>query len=178
MPKISQNFFNKVFRTAWITILTLVIQDFDFSMPTNSTGSPHTLVLSPAALRVADLTRYPHNTPLLTSRALKKFKSHGKAEIAKLFARHFKLSEHIEYVKKTPINIAVGTPGRIVGLVGAEDALKLEKVRYLVIDANYIDSKKRTIFDIPETVRDTITILTNPEIRKRIVADKLKVVFY
>ena len=109
---------------------------------------------------------------------MKKFKSHGKAEIAKLFARHFKLSEHIEYVKKTPINIAVGTPGRIVGLVEAEDALRLEKLRYLIIDANYIDSKKRTIFDIPETVRDTFAILIHPEIRKRITADKLRVVFY
>ena len=149
-------------------------------MPTNSPGSPHTLVLSPAALRVADLTRYPVGRKItwLTCRALKKFKSHGKAEIAKLFARHFKLSEHIEYVKKTPINIAVGTPGRIVGLVEAEDALQLDKLRYLIIDANYIDSKKRTIFDIPETVRDTFTILIHSEIRTRIAADKLKVVFY
>jgi len=111
--------------------------------------------------------------------ALKKFKSPGKAEIAKLFARHFKLAEHIEYVKKTLINIAVGTPGRIRGLVEAESGvLKLEKLRYLVIDANYIDGKKRTIFDIPETVRDLFGILAHEQIRKRIADDKLRVVFY
>jgi len=35
-----------------------VIPDFDFSTPINTLSSPHTLVISPAALRVADLTRY------------------------------------------------------------------------------------------------------------------------
>jgi protein CMS1 len=89
------------------------------------------------------------------------------------------LAEHIKYVKTTLINIAVGTPGRIRGLVEAEDgALKLEKLRYLVIDANYTDGKKRTIFDIPETVKDTFAILAQSEVRKRIADGKLKVVFY
>jgi hypothetical protein len=39
-------------------MLIAVIPEFDYSTPTNTLGSPHTLVLSPAALRVADLTRY------------------------------------------------------------------------------------------------------------------------
>jgi hypothetical protein len=77
------------------------------------------------------------------------------------------------------INIAVGTPGRIRGLVEAEDGvLKLEKLRYLVIDANYTDGKKRTIFDIPETVKDTFAVLAHVEVRKRIADGKLKVLFY
>lgn len=146
-------------------------------MPTNTPGSPHTLVLSPAALRVADLTRYaPSN---LTSRALKKFQTHGKTEIAKLFARHFKLTEHITYVKKTNMNIAVGTPGRIRALVDAEDGvLKLGKLRYLVVDANYIDGKRRTIFDIPETVRDVFGVVGHDEVLERIKEGKLRMVFY
>lgn len=115
----------------------------------------------------------------LTGSALKKFQSHGKAEIAKLFARHFKLAEHITYVKKTPINIAVGTPGRIRALVEAENGvLRLEKLRYLIIDANYTDTKRRTIFDIPETVRDLFEILVHEKIRERIAEDKLRIVFY
>lgn len=77
------------------------------------------------------------------------------------------------------INIAVGTPGRIRGLVEVEDGvLKLDKLRYLVIDANYTDGKKRTIFDIPETVKDTFAILAHAEVRKRIADGNLKVVFY
>jgi hypothetical protein len=82
-------------------------------------------------------------------------------------------------VKKTHINIAVGTPGRIRALVEAEDgALKLEKARYLVIDANYTDGKKRTIFDIPETVKDLLSVLTHDQVKKRIGDDKLRIVFY
>ena len=57
-------------------------------------------------------------------------------------------------------------------------ALKFEKLRYLVIDANYVDGKKRTIFDIPETVRDLFGIIVHEDIRKRIADDKLRVVFY
>ena len=112
-------------------------------------------------------------------RSLKKFRSPGKSEVAKLFAKHFKLAEHIDYVKKTSINIAVGTPGRIKALIETDDeALKLEKLRYLVIDANYTDGKKRTIFDIPETLRDTFGILAHQRIKRRIADGKLKVVFY
>ena len=112
-------------------------------------------------------------------RSLKKFRSPVKSEVAKLFAKHFKLAEHIEYVKKTSINIAVGTPGRIKALIETDDeALKLEKLRYLVIDANYTDGKKRTIFDIPETLRDTFGILAHQQIKRRIADGKLKVVFY
>ena len=63
--------------------------------------------------------------------------------------------------------------------MGAEDGvLKLDKLRYLVIDANYIDGKKRTIFDIPETVRDLFGILAQEKVRKRVAEDKLRVVFY
>ena len=111
--------------------------------------------------------------------ALKKYQTHGKAEIAKLFARHFKLAEHIAYVKKTKMNIAVGTPGRIRGLVEAEDGvLKLDKLRFLVVDANYTDGKERTIFDIPETVKDLFGVIVHEDIRKRIAEGKLRVVFY
>lgn len=34
-------------------------------------------------------------------------------EIAKLFARHIKLDEHVTYLKRTKIGAAVGTSGRL-----------------------------------------------------------------
>lgn len=57
-----------------------------------------------AALRVADVTR-----------ALKDRKIRGDkgGDVAKLFARHFKLEEHVAYLKRTKIGSAVGTPGRV-----------------------------------------------------------------
>lgn len=75
-------------------------------------GSPHTLVIASAGLRAADLTR-----------VLRKFQT-KQALIAKLFAKHIKLKEAQEMVKKNRINIGIGTPQRIIDLLdsGKEDA--------------------------------------------------------
>ena len=68
-------------------------------------GSPHTLVVAGAGLRAADLTR-----------VLRKYETKDSA-VAKLFAKHIKLKEAIETVKKTRMGIGVGTPQRIIDLL-------------------------------------------------------------
>jgi protein CMS1 len=72
-----------------------------------ATSSPHTLFVASSGIRAADLTRSIklRNLYLLrlltsVSRALRVFRS-DKAAVAKLFAKHIKLGESIEYVKKT-----------------------------------------------------------------------------
>ena len=85
-------------------------------------GAPTLLFISGAALRVVDATR------VLKSKTLRGEKG---GDVAKLFARHFKLEDHVAYLKRAKIgsgkifhsvntgrivNIfftAVGTPGRI-----------------------------------------------------------------
>jgi len=57
-----------------------------------------------AALRVADVTRVLKD---------KRLRGEKGGEVAKLFAKHFKLEEHITYLKRTKVGAAVGTPGRI-----------------------------------------------------------------
>ena len=69
-----------------------------------SFGAPTLLFITGAALRVADVTR------TLKNQTLQGKKGGG---VAKLFAKHFKLEEHVKYLKKTKIGSAVGTPGRI-----------------------------------------------------------------
>ena len=68
-------------------------------------GTPHTLVVAGAGLRAADLTR-----------ALRKYQT-KHALVAKLFAKHIKFQEAVEMVKKSRINIGVGTPQRIFDLL-------------------------------------------------------------
>lgn len=68
-------------------------------------GSPHTLVVAGAGLRAADLTR-----------ALRKFQT-KESMVAKLFAKHIKLKEAIDTVKKTRMGVGVGTPQRIIDLL-------------------------------------------------------------
>ena len=62
------------------------------------------MFIAGAALRVADVTR------ILKDRKLRGDKG---GDVAKLFAKHFKIAQHIAYLKQTKIGIAVGTPGRI-----------------------------------------------------------------
>ena len=55
-------------------------------------------------MRVADVTRVLKNITLQGEKG---------AGVAKLFAKHFRLEEHVSYLKKTKIGTAVGTPGRV-----------------------------------------------------------------
>jgi protein CMS1 len=43
----------------------------------------------------------------------KRLRGDKGGEVAKLFAKHFKISEHVTYLKRTKIGAAAGTPGRI-----------------------------------------------------------------
>ena len=113
-----------------------------------------------------------------------------------MFAKHFKLAEHVVYLGSTKISIAVGTPGRVAQLLitppstnatttdaapadGGDGALKLFSLSHIFLDSTYLDSKKRSILDIPET-RDEIFkgILGNPGIMERLKDGKLKIVLY
>ena len=67
-------------------------------------GAPTLIFVTGAALRVADVTRVLKD---------KKLRGEKGGEVAKLFAKHFKLEEHVTYLKRTKVGAAVGTPGRI-----------------------------------------------------------------
>lgn len=67
-------------------------------------GAPTLLFIAGAALRVADVTRVLRD---------KKLRGDKGGEVAKLFAKHFKLSDHVSYLKRTKVGAAVGTPGRM-----------------------------------------------------------------
>jgi protein CMS1 len=67
-------------------------------------GCPTLIVVSAAALRVTDITRILKNKTLRGDKG---------GDVAKLFARHFKLEDHVNYLRRTKLAAAVGTPGRI-----------------------------------------------------------------
>lgn len=106
--------------------------------------------------------------------------------VTKLFAKHIKLKEAIDTVKKTRINIGVGTPQRISDLLdngkytkyalscvtvtsahantGALSSSSLERI---IIDASHIDQKKRGILDMKETQVPLVQLLTRRELTER-----------
>ncbi|KAJ9641475.1 Protein cms1 [Coniosporium apollinis] len=130
-------------------------------------GSPHTLVVTSAGLRAADLTR-----------ALRKFQSKD-ATVAKLFAKHIKLKEAIESCKKTRMGIGVGTPQRIIDLLD-DGALSSDNLKRIVIDASHIDQKKRGILDMKEIEVPLVQLLGREEFKKRYGAaeKRLELLFY
>lgn len=67
-------------------------------------GCPRVLILSLSGIRCADVVR-----------AVRGVERHG--EVAKLFAKHFKLADQVKYLAKTRVAIAVGTPARVAKLL-------------------------------------------------------------
>ncbi|KAL2023506.1 hypothetical protein VTK56DRAFT_2114 [Thermocarpiscus australiensis] len=117
-------------------------------------GSPHTVIVAAAGLRAADVVR-----------AVRKFQKKG-IPVAKLFAKHFKLEEQVSFLKKSRTGIAVGTPQRLIDLIET-NALCLENLKRIVIDASHIDQKKRGIADMRETMMPLAKLLSRRELKDR-----------
>nr|OQO32624.1 hypothetical protein B0A51_00002 [Rachicladosporium sp. CCFEE 5018] len=125
-------------------------------------GAPHTIVVAGAGLRAADLTRQ-----------LRKYQT-KESMVAKLFAKHIKLSEAVAATRGSRMGIGIGTPQRIIDLLD-EGALKSDYVERILIDASHIDQKKRGLLDMKETQVPLVDLLTRPEFRERYGVNDAKV---
>ncbi|KAI4248429.1 MAG: hypothetical protein L6R40_000988 [Gallowayella cf. fulva] len=139
----------------------------NLSVAPTTEGSPHTIVLTGAALRAAEL-----------SRVLREFQG-KEATVAKLFAKHIKLKDAVEFVQKTRINIGVGTPSRIIDLL-TERALNFDHLERVIIDCSFLDQKKRNIFDMRETQQPLMHLLNRPELRSHYtsIESPVRLAFY
>lgn len=131
------------------------------------------------------------------TRVLKDRKLRGEkgGEVAKLFAKHFKLEEHVTYLKRTKVGAAVGTPGRIGKLLCEtgefasrminlyidfpKDALSFSALTHIMLDVTYQDAKKRNLLDIQET-RDEVfkTVLGGSRVREALQQGKVQLVLF
>lgn len=66
-------------------------------------GSPSVLVLTSSAIRAVTVTRL-----------LRKV---GNSKICKLFAKHMKIKDQVDVLRKDKFPIAVGTPNRVLKLI-------------------------------------------------------------
>ena len=120
-------------------------------------GSPHIIVISPAALRATDLVRQMRSL---------------KTKVAKLFAKHFKLQDQIELLQKR-WPVVVGTPNRLAKLAET-GALSFAATRLILIDAGK-DSKGFDIFEINGVKQDLLALI-NTYIRTQLPAIRLAIV--
>lgn len=82
----------------------------------------------------------------------------GETKAIKLFAKHIKIQEQAKLLQKSVIHIGVGTPGRIAALI-EEGGLKLQALKYVVLDWNWRDQKLRRMMDVPEVKLDFLKLL-------------------
>ncbi|KAJ5652390.1 Protein CMS1 [Penicillium longicatenatum] len=133
----------------------------DLSKSSEQKGTPHTLVITGAGLRAADIVR-----------ALRPFQN-KESIVGKLFAKHIKLDEAKQFLQRAQMGIGIGTPTRVSDLVESGD-LKLNELQRIVIDGSHIDQKQRGIFDMKDTHFPLLKLLTRPELRERYAAKKNK----
>lgn len=134
----------------------------DLSKSSTKEGTPHTLVVSAAALRAADVVR-----------ALRSFQT-KESIVGKLFAKHIKLEEAKQFLQRARTGIGAGTPQRLSDLLES-GTLKVDELERIVIDGSHIDTKQRGIFDMKETHLPLLKLLTRPELRDRYGAPKNKI---
>ncbi|KAM3607193.1 uncharacterized protein V6R79_003160 [Siganus canaliculatus] len=82
----------------------------------------------------------------------------GETKAIKLFAKHIKIQEQAKLLQKSVTHIGVGTPGRIAALI-EEGGLKLQALKYVVLDWNWRDQKLRRMMDVPEIKLDFFKLL-------------------
>lgn len=123
-----------------------------------SKGAPHTIIVTGAGMRAADLVR-----------AVRSFSTKNNF-VAKLFAKHIKLAEAVSFLEGHRTGLAVGTPARLMDLL-EQGALSVEHLRRIVVDVSHVDTKKRGVLDMQDTTLPVVRWLSRPELKSRYRSD-------
>ena len=111
-------------------------QDCGVLTKSGTKGSPVMLIITSSAVRAVDMLR--HTAP---------FKGES-CKTAKLFAKHFKLEEQSKSLGEKLSHLAVGTPHRVIALI-ENGSLKLDRLKYVVVDWSWRDVKMRGLTNMP-----------------------------
>jgi len=109
-------------------------------------GSPVLLIVCSSGQRAADLIRMSQH-----------FKGED-CKTAKLFAKHFKVSEQEKFLQQNIVHMCVGTPNRISKLLET-GSLLTDHLKHVVVDWRYADVKKRSISTMPDVRNDLAVLL-------------------
>ncbi|KAJ2721536.1 hypothetical protein GGI07_003889 [Coemansia sp. Benny D115] len=106
-------------------------------------GAPQVLVLCSSALRAVDLVR--RLRPVSPRR-----------NVLKLFSKHMKIDQQRKVLKENAVDVAVGTPNRILKLLEDGD-LKVNRLRLVLFDC-WQDEKMRVLVDMDDTRKDLFAL--------------------
>ncbi|KAL9051169.1 MAG: hypothetical protein Q9162_006196 [Coniocarpon cinnabarinum] len=100
-----------------------------------------------------------------------------EATVAKMFAKHIKLKDAIEFTKGARITVGVGTAQRIQDLIN-EGALSLSHLRHVIIDGSWSGPKKRTLFEQSDAAVPTVRLLARQELKSRLQKQKTSILVF
>ncbi|KAJ2660522.1 cms1 ribosomal small subunit [Coemansia sp. RSA 1199] len=105
-------------------------------------GAPQALIICSSALRVVEL--------------VKMLRAVTKRPVAKLFSRHIKIDVQKKMLKEGALDVAIGTPNRVLRLLRDGD-LKVNRLKLVAIDC-WQDDKMRVVVDMDDTRSDLFAI--------------------
>jgi hypothetical protein len=146
--------------------LTELIPKSKWSKQADLSSSPVVLIIAQSALRCIELGKILKN-----SSSSKLFTFHY------LFAKHKKLSEQIEFLKKptTLFNIIIGTPKRIDDIFDA-NIINLKRLKIVLIDWNYQNIKQQRLIDLNQLKTELFHLLCEQKmLSKRFFKEKTKI---
>ncbi|CAF2514960.1 unnamed protein product [Rotaria sp. Silwood2] len=137
-----------------------------WSKQADLSSAPVVLIIAQSALRCIELGKILKN-----SSSSKFFTFHY------LFAKHKKLSDQIELLKKstTLFNIIIGTPKRIDDILDA-NVINLKRLKFVLIDWNYQNIKQQRLIDLNQLKIELCHLLCEQNVLyKRFFKEKTKI---
>lgn len=129
-------------------------------------SAPMVLIISQSALRCIEL-----------GKILKNSSSSKLFTFYYLFAKHKKVSEQVEHLKKstTLFNIILGTPKRIDDILD-EKVINMKRLKYVLIDWNYQNIKQQRLIDLNQLKTEICHLLCEQKVLcKRFFKEKTKI---
>ncbi|CAF1116894.1 unnamed protein product [Rotaria sp. Silwood1] len=137
-----------------------------WSKQADLSSAPIVLIIAQSALRCIELGKILKN-----SSSSKLFTFHY------LFAKHKKVSDQIELLKKptTLFNIIIGTPKRIDDILDAH-VINLKRLKFVLIDWNYQNIKQQRLIDLNQLKIELSHLLCEQNVLyKRFFKEKTKI---
>lgn len=134
------------------------------SMDLEPSTTNNCLVICPSTERCTHFMKNAHH-----------YFSKGKILIGKLFSRHMKINEQVQFLKTRKPFINVGTPNRIFKILNSTECLA--DIHWIFVDTS-LDRKSLHILNLKDTQKDLLNIISLPNIHNSIKKGYAKIVLY
>lgn len=116
------------------------------------------IIIAPSAERSIEIIKSLKEN-IIPNKIHNKERCKTVSKIIKLWSRHIKPKEQLELINRRESLFGVGTPNRIYKLFTLNGFSICKRLKFIIIDLSYLDSKSRKMLDIPEVEKDLWELL-------------------